>query len=56
MGGALFFENRTEHRFYLRGISSYGAPCFLSDPPDVFTKVTHFVDWIVQVTGENFLF
>ncbi|KAK7584137.1 hypothetical protein V9T40_005100 [Parthenolecanium corni] len=51
MGGALFFENRTEHRFYLRGISSYGASCFLSNPPDVFTKVTHFVDWIVQVTG-----
>lgn len=52
-GGPLIFPNNTEVRFYLGGIVSYGIRC-ATNYPGVYTRVSQFIGWINQVTGEKF--
>lgn len=36
------------NQYYLIGVVSYGYKCGIADHPGVYTRVTYFVDWIVE--------
>jgi secreted trypsin-like serine protease len=45
-GGPLMWPD--ENQYYLMGVVSYGYKCGKANHPGVYTRVTHFVDWIVD--------
>ena len=41
--------NNQAPRYYLVGIVSFGAKdCAIDDTPAVYTRITHFLDWILD--------
>lgn len=51
-GGGLILENRS--RWFLVGTTSFSMFCALSGYPGVCTKVINYLQWIHDVTNENF--
>lgn len=53
-GGPLMFPQRSGNNFYFYqiGIVSYGIGCARAEVPGVYTRVTHFVDWIQEKVAE----
>ncbi|XP_072262953.1 plasma kallikrein-like [Pyxicephalus adspersus] len=47
-GGPLVCE--VEKTWYLTGITSWGEGCARPDKPGVYTKVTEYIEWIVEAT------
>jgi len=43
--------NMGDGRWYLAGITSFGSGCARPGFPDVFTRLTHYLDWIEKTTG-----
>ncbi|XP_062559125.1 venom serine protease-like isoform X2 [Armigeres subalbatus] len=50
-GGPLFYTDYYNGLLYLVGITSYGMACATNDP-SVSTRVTEYLDWIMQNTAE----
>lgn len=50
-GGPLMWHN--ENQYYLIGVVSYGYKCGESDYPGIYTRVTYFVDWILDKINNN---
>jgi len=40
--------NMEDGRWYLAGITSFGSGCAKAGYPDVFARLTHYVDWIQE--------
>ena len=40
--------NMGDGRWYLAGITSFGSGCAKPGFPDVFARLTHYVDWIEE--------
>ena len=40
--------NMGDGRWYLAGITSFGSGCAKAGYPDVFARLTHYVDWIQE--------
>ncbi|XP_055691133.1 uncharacterized protein LOC129794355 [Lutzomyia longipalpis] len=59
-GGPLMIQNAKSGRgqWYCVGLLSFGARCGAQDYPEVYTRVSEYVDWISQTvrafTGETF--
>ena len=52
--GNAFQCRATDGLFYEVGIVSFGKPpCALPNIPDVFTKVSSFIDWIQKTINDN---
>jgi len=51
-GGPLNWVDRSTGRAYLVGITSWGIGCANEDTPGVYTKVTNYLSWIQQYTGQ----
>ena len=47
--------NMEDGRWYLAGITSFGSGCAKAGYPDVFTRLTHYVDWIQETILRNSL-
>lgn len=47
-GGPLMDPNSVDKLFYQIGVVSYGYKCAEPGFPGVYTRVTEFVDWIVN--------
>ncbi|XP_065349567.1 venom serine protease-like isoform X2 [Cloeon dipterum] len=52
-GGPVMWQDPETRRLHLVGIVSYGFRC-ATDSPGVNTRVTKYLDWIQQVTGDDF--
>ncbi|XP_045128339.1 venom protease-like [Portunus trituberculatus] len=48
-GGPLHHVSLNDGRFYIVGIVSFGFECASADYPGVYTRVTTFLDWIMEV-------
>ncbi|KAH8349062.1 hypothetical protein KR084_000495 [Drosophila pseudotakahashii] len=46
-------RSRRHYRYYLVGITSYGAYC-RSELPGVYTRVSSYVDWIASIVWPNY--
>lgn len=40
--------------WYLAGVTSYGIGCAKPGHYGVYTKVTHFEEWITRITNQSF--
>ena len=38
--------NMKDGRWYLAGLTSFGSGCAKPGFPDVFTRLTHYIEWI----------
>ncbi|XP_054160489.1 venom peptide isomerase heavy chain-like [Oppia nitens] len=52
-GGPLVQLNPNENRIQIIGVVSFGYPCAVKDMPGVYTKVSHYIDWIIEKTKEH---
>ncbi len=52
-GGPLNWQDPATGRVYMIGITSFGIGCAKPDVPGVYTKVTNYLDWIQQQTGNQ---
>lgn len=50
-GGPFVCYNQLNDRWYLHGITSYGAGCGLPKKPGVYTRTYSYLSWIYQTTG-----
>lgn len=50
-GGPLMWQSGDQ--YYLIGVVSYGYKCGEAGHPGVYTRVTYFVDWIVDKINSN---
>lgn len=48
-GGPLVLKDPTTGQWSLIGIISWGIGCALPNQPGVYTRITHFADWIRQI-------
>ncbi|CAG2115125.1 unnamed protein product [Medioppia subpectinata] len=52
-GGPLVQLNPKDNRIQLVGIVSFGYPCAVKDMPGVYTRVSNYIDWIIEATKEH---
>ncbi|KAF4528108.1 hypothetical protein B566_EDAN016589 [Ephemera danica] len=52
-GGPVLWQDPSTRRLHLVGIISYGVRC-ASDLPAVNTRITSYLDWLQQTTGDDF--
>ncbi|CAG0915203.1 unnamed protein product [Notodromas monacha] len=52
-GGPLQCFLRTENRWVLRGVVSFGAGCADPEFPDIFTNVSHHLGWIDRLMSKR---
>uniref|UniRef100_A0A0P4WPQ3 Peptidase S1 domain-containing protein n=1 Tax=Scylla olivacea TaxID=85551 RepID=A0A0P4WPQ3_SCYOL len=48
-GGPLHYLSLNDGRYYIVGIVSFGLECANADYPGVYTRVTTFLDWILDI-------
>lgn len=44
--------NMADGRWYLAGITSFGSGCAKPGYPDVFTRITSYLEWITEVMDQ----
>ncbi|XP_039189335.1 acrosin-like [Crotalus tigris] len=53
-GGPLMCREQRSERFWLVGVTSWGAGCARVMRPGIYSSTQHFLNWIKDVTKENF--
>lgn len=53
-GGPLFKYNHENGRYFLYGIVSYGVGCGRREYPGIYTRVSHYIDWIRRTIGSTY--
>lgn len=46
-------QGRSEINYYQQGIVSYGIGCGRAGIPAVFSRVSHYVDWIKERVNDD---
>uniref|UniRef100_A0A8C5SC79 Acrosin n=1 Tax=Laticauda laticaudata TaxID=8630 RepID=A0A8C5SC79_LATLA len=53
-GGPLMCREHRSERFWLVGVTSWGAGCARAMRPGIYSSMQHFLKWVKDVTKENF--
>jgi len=52
-GGPLVVQRMNKENYELVGVVSWGYGCGLEKYPDIYSRVTYAMDWITDITKED---
>ena len=52
-GGPLVVQRENKENYELVGVVSWGLGCGLKEFPDIYSRVTSAMDWIIDTTEED---